>query len=259
MRPHSTKLWLVVLGLALLLPPGLSAKPQIVVPQGTDCWHTDASTQDFRLPPGFFFRGSKLIKTKIELTGVPLPLKVVEGTYDPKDVPPNCGCTPDHVTTTITWVNRHGTPVSPNSIHKVSPVVNKTTTTDTCVRRTADASFPGKGASARVIIQLVRLSLKSVKSLEVQFPDGTKNFEVFVKESSNRTKGEMMLTAGKIEGKKADGPVKLRSLPIDYEVEFREVLPPGSTARPIVKRLTGQRLTFTGTSGTFTFDGVQLK
>lgn len=252
MRVHSTKLWLFVLAIALLLPPSLSAKPpKIVVPQGTDCWHTDASKQDFRLPPGFFFAGSKLIRTTIELTGVPLPPAVVEGTF-----PPNCGCALDKVTTTITWTDRHGNPVSPDSIHKVSPVVNKTTTVDTCVRRTVNADFPGQGAAVQVNIQLVRLSLKSVTPLTVQFPTGPKKFDVFVKESGTQRPGSMILTAGKIQGKKASGKAKLNNLHITYDVEFREVVPAGS--RPIVKTLTGQRLSFTGTRGTFTFDGVRL-
>src|SRR4030095_6849224 len=164
MRARSTKLWLFVLALALLMPLSLGAKPALTVPQGTDCRPTDASKQDSRLPPGFFFRGSKLIRTNIELTGVPLPVDVVKGKF-----PPNCECPLSNVITTVTWTNRHGNPVSPDSIHKVSPVVNETTTVDTCVRRTVDASFPGQGASARVIIQLVRLSLKSVKPLPVQF------------------------------------------------------------------------------------------
>ncbi|HEV8578916.1 MAG TPA: hypothetical protein VGX68_07505 [Thermoanaerobaculia bacterium] len=255
MRVHSTKLWLFVLALALLLPLSLSAQPpHIIVPQGTDCWHTDASKQDFRLPPGFFFTGSKLIKTTIALTGVPLPVSVVTGAF-----PPNCGCPTGAVTTTITWTDQHGNPVSPNSIHKVSPVVNQTTTVDTCVRRTVNADFPGQGASAQVSIRLVRLSLKSVNPLTVQFPTGPKRFDVFVKESATQPAGSMILTAGKIQGKKASGKAKLRSLPITYDVEFREVLPSGSTDRPIVKRLTGQRLSFTGTNGTFTFDGVRLK
>jgi len=255
MRAHSTKLWLFVLAMALLLPLSLGAKPpRIVVPPGTDCWHTDASKQDFRLPPGFFYAHSRQIRTTIELAGVPLPVAVVKGTF-----PPNCGCPLSDVTTTITWTDRHGNPVSPNSIHKVSPVVNETTTVDTCVRRTADASFPGQGAAVRVLIRLVRLSLKSVNPLTVQFPTGPKDFDVTVKESSGQSTGSMMLTAGKIEGKKASGQVRLRSLPITYDVEFREHLPEGSTARPIVKTLRGQRLSFTGTTGTFTFDGVRLK
>jgi hypothetical protein len=252
MRMRSTKLWLFVPALALLLPLSLGAKPAITVPSGTDCWHTDESTQDFRLPPGFFFTGSKLIKTKLTLTGVPLPVTVVEGAF-----PPNCGCSLDNVTTTITWTDRHGNPVTPGSVHRVSPVVNKTTTVDTCVRRTVNADFPGKGAAVKVDVRLVRLSLKSVKPLRVQFPNGPKDFDVFVKESATqpRSPSSMVLTAGKIQGKKASGDAKLNNLHINYDVEFREVVPPGR--RPIVKTLT-DHLTFTGTKGTFTFDGVRL-
>lgn len=254
MREHSSKLRLFVLAMALLMAKLSAAQPpQFAIPEGTDCWHTEAGTEQrlATLPAGFFGPGSKAVpKTTIALVGVPLPAAFVAAPF-----PQGCGC-PQNVTTVITWLDPHGNPTN-DARHAVKQVVDQTTTVDTCIRRTVNASFPGQGASKQVNIVLVALSLKSVKPLTVSFSKGPdRKFDVFVKQSGRQRPGSMTLTAGGLQGGKRTGNARLRNLHITYDVEFREVVPAGT--RPIVKRLTGQRLTLTGTKGTFTFSGVRL-
>lgn len=252
MRKHSTRTGLFLLAMALLPVSLGAAPPKLVIPEGTDCWRTEAGTEHTldRLPQDFFSPGSKALpKTTIQLVGVPLPPAVVTGAF-----PPNCGCPKDNPNTVITWVDRHGNPT--NSIkHAVKEVV--TTNIDTCVRRTINADFPGQGAAVKVDIRLVALSLKSAAPLTVQYTNGTtRKFDVFVKQSATQEPGTMTFTAGNIKEGKANGDVRLRKLPITYDVEFREVVPAGT--RPIVRRLTNQKLSLEGTKGTFTFSGVKL-
>jgi hypothetical protein len=254
MQMLSTRLWLLVLA-AALLPLSLGAQPtRLVIPPGTDCWHTEAGTEQLldSLPKDFFGPGSKAIpKTKIQLVGVPLPVTVVTGKF-----PPGCECPLDKVNTVITWEDRHGNKTN-DTRHAVKEVVNQTTTVDTCIRRTVKTDFPGQGAAVQVNIQLVALSLKSVTPLPVSYTDGkNKKFNIFVTQSANQQPGTMTLTAGKIQAGKTTGKTKLKNLHITYDVEFREVVPEGT--RPIVKRLLNQKLLLEGTTGTFTFSGVKL-
>ncbi|HEX6901666.1 MAG TPA: hypothetical protein VF789_18200 [Thermoanaerobaculia bacterium] len=252
---RSTRLWLLVLAVALL-PLSLGAQPnRLVIPPGSDCWHTEAGTEQLleSLPKDFFGPGSKAIpKTKIQLVGVPLPVTVVTGKF-----PPNCECPLEgNVNTMITWLDPHGNKTN-DTRHAVKQVVTQTTTVDTCIRRTVKADFPGQGAAVQVNIQLVALSLKSVTPLPVSFTDGkNKKFDIFVTQSAKQDPGTMTLTAGKIQAGKTKGKTRLKNLHITYDVEFREVVPAGT--RPIVKKLLNQKLVLEGTTGTFTFSGVKL-
>jgi len=248
MQTPSRKLWLLISALVVVF--GLSSleawAQNAVLREGSDCWQTEPGTQQrlHTIPAGFFGRGSQAVPNPtIKFKGVPLPTARVEGAF-----PPNCGC-PDKVDVNITWTDQHGN-VTKDMRHAVKQHVDESTKVDTCVHRMNSATFRGKGASQKVEIQLVALSLTSVGPLKVTYKNPgaantTKSFDVFVTESGTQDKGDMTLTANSVRRRLAKGNVKLGNLHITYDVKFVEH---GGTA---TFTMTGQKLKLVNTPGTF--------
>lgn len=248
MRKASGNSWLWISALVIVLGlPGLRALAQdALLKPGSDCWQTEPGTEQrlHTIPAGFFGKGSQAVPNPtIKFKGVPLPVARVKGAF-----PPNCGC-PDKVDCKITWTDRHGNDVK-DMRHAVKQHVDESTKVDTCVRRSTNATFKGKGASQKVTIQLVALSLTSVEPLKVTYKnpgaaDTTKSFDVFVTESGTQDKGDITFTANSVEKKLAKGNVKLGNLHITYDVKFVEH---GGTA---TFSMTNQKLHLVNTPGTF--------
>jgi len=233
-----------LLGVVALLSLGARGCPPATpeIPVGTDCWETnpDATvwTHKGAFPAGFFGGDPKS-------NAIPHPpeLHFAGNPLTPDEVKA-CGC-PEKVDTKVKWLNRHGDETT-DIRHAVTQVVELTTKVDTCVRREQRAEFPGKGASAKVDIELLQLSLKSASPITVEYKDGsTKLFDAFVTESATQKKGSMTFTAKNIANGKAQGDMKLGSLPIFFEVVFKAQ--DGSFTTPPV---TGS-LNFKGTAGSF--------
>lgn len=232
------KRWLLLFVLAIALAfPGLATASDLI-PMGTDCWHTELGTEvTLTLPANTFGEGSKAIPQRtIQLKSLPLSVE------DAK----KCGC---QVNTKIEYADRHGNLSGERTRHAVKQVTTLTTDVDTCVRRTKNAKFPGKGKSVKVDIQLVELSLQSVEPLEVEYKDGgKKRFNVFITESGAQDAGTVTFTAKTLD-KLSTGDVRLGKLHVGYSVTFKEVQGPLEftlSKRPLKLVLTnGQR------SGTF--------
>ena len=231
-----------------LLSLGQACGPGPLEP-GTDCWKTDTGTQQSlrTLPAGFFNqpgdtgpKSDAIPNPLIELMGNPLSVD---------DVANVCNC-PESVDYTITWLDPHGTPVPSDSRHAVSQQVTRTTSIDTCIRRTVAANVGETGTALDVAIELVKLSLKSVEPLTVTYgggppgggppggrpsggppgdPPPTKQFDVFVTESGTQRPGQMTFTTNTISGGQANGNTSMGVLHIDYDVTFVEVGNPGNT------------------------------
>jgi hypothetical protein len=248
MQRPSRKLWLLISALVVVF--GLSSleawAQDAVLKEGSDCWQTQPGTQQrlHTIPAGFFGPGSQAVPNPtINFKGVPLPTEKVKGAF-----PPNCGC-PDKVDVKITWTDPHGN-VTRDMRHAVKQHVDESTKVDTCVHRMNSAAFRGKGASRKVEIQLVALSLTSVEPLKVTYrnpgaANTTKSFDVFVTESGTQDKGDITLTANSVNRRLAKGKVKLGNLHITYDVKFVEH---GGTA---TFTMTGQKLHLVNTLGTF--------
>lgn len=234
----------LVIVLALLSAGAVVAAPPVQdVKVGTDCWQTQEGTEQTiaTIPAGFFCTGSKAMpKTRIEFKGKPL---------DPKDVKGLCAC-PDKVDTKITWTDRHGNEISdPNRmVHAVTQHVDESTKVDTCVRRTTTAKFTRKNEVVTVNLQLIALSLESKAPIQVTCGGGAKKeFTVFVTQSASQPRGsQMTFTPKSLSAKQADGDVKLKSLRISYDVEFK----PRDGGRSLWMR--GKPLKLVDTVGTFT-------
>ena len=229
MKEPSRRRWPVPLGLVALLAlvvlaaTGCPKPPEIA--EGTDCWHTESGTFQKlpTLPANFFGPRSEAIPNPVvQFEGVPLDPDFVAAPY-----PEGCGC-PEEVDVTLTWVDRHGSPVSGDSAHRVKQVPNRTTDIDTCIRRKTMAKL-NPHAAVKVDIELVALSLKSVDPLEVTYkgepPHGeetTKAFDVFVTKSSTPppSGSSMTFTPGASAN---NGEISLDDLRIAYDVEFQEV------------------------------------
>jgi hypothetical protein len=248
MQRPSRKLWLLISALVVVF--GLSSleawAQEALLKEGSDCWQTQPGTQQrlHTIPAGFFGRGSQAVpNATIKFKGVPLPTARVKGAF-----PPNCGC-PDKVDVKITWTDMHGN-VTNDMRHAVKQHVDESTKVDTCVHRMNSAEFKGKGASRKVEIELVALSLTSVEPLKVTYKNPgaantTKSFDVFVTESGTQDKGDITLTANSVNRRLAKGKVKLGNLHITYDVKFVEH---GGTA---TYTMTGQKLHLVNTPGTF--------
>lgn len=240
MKTLCRKLWLLsvvwMIALALL---SLEARASDLIPEGTDCWATKSpgTESTFTLPANFFGDGSKAMpRTTISFKGLPLTPEVVKT---------KCGC---QVNTKIEYVDRHGNVSGEGTVHTVSSRTTETTDVDTCVCRTKNTKFRGKGVSEKVDIQLVKLSLQSEKPLVVTYKDGsTKSFNVFVTESGPQDTGTMTITPNTI-GRLSTGGVKLNRLHITYNVTFKQVAPGTATFT-----LTDQKLQLTNgpRAGTF--------
>ena len=248
MRTSSRKLWLSISALVIVMAlPGLRALAQdALLKPGSDCWQTESGTEQklHTIPAGFFGRGSQAVPNPtIAFKGVPLPVARVKGAF-----PPNCGC-PDKVDVKITWTDPHGN-ATKDMRHAVKQHVDESTKVDTCVHRSKSATFKGKGASQKIEIQLVALSLTSVEPLKVTFKnpgaaDTTKSFDVFVTESGTQDKGDITFTANSVERRLAKGNVRLGNLHITYDVKFVEH---GGTA---TFTMPNQKLNLVNTQGTF--------
>jgi hypothetical protein len=248
MQTPSRKLWLLISALVVVF--GLSSleawAQNAVLKEGSDCWQTEPGTEQrlHTIPAGFFGRGSQAVPNPtIKFKGVPLPTARVKGAF-----PPDCGC-PDKVDVKITWTDPHGN-VTKDMRHAIKQHVDESTKVDTCVHRMNSAAFKGKGASQKVEIQLVALSLTSVAPLKVTYKNPgaantTKSFDVFVTESGTQDKGDITLTANSVNRRLAKGNVKLGNLHITYDVKFVEH---GGTA---TYTMTGQKLHLVNTPGTF--------
>lgn len=255
MRESSRKLKLfltLVIALALLSAAAAVAAPPVKeIKVGTDCWQTQPGTQQTiaTIPAGFFGKGSQaLSKATIKFKGKPLTTTEISGPY-----PPNCAC-PEKVDTKITWKDMHGNEITdPNKmVHAVTQVVEKTTTVDTCVRRTTTAKITKKGptGAVKVSLRLVQLSLQSESPIEVTFKErgatSTKKYDVFVTESARQpSDSHMTLTPDHIDANKASGNVKLGSLHFYYDAEFKPV---GGGPSVWMK---GKSLKLVNTPGTF--------
>jgi hypothetical protein len=229
------RLLLSLLAIALALP-GL-AKASDLIPMGTDCWHTENGTEvTLTLPANFFGAGSRAIPhVTIRLKSLPLTV----------DEAKRCGC---QVDTQIVYVDPHGNVSGERTIHAVAQRTIETTDVDTCVRRTRNARFRGRGRAVRVDIQLVQLSLQSEQPLVVTYKDGsTKSFNVFVTESGSQDPGTMTFTPRTIAAL-SNGEVRLGRLPVRYTVTFREV---GGTAEFTLSPPRPLRLTNGPRPGTF--------
>jgi hypothetical protein len=224
-------------GAAVAQPPGPPGRPEI--PEGSDCWQTQKGTEQrlAAFPAGFFGTGSAAIPPRtIQFQGVPLDPAFVAAAY-----PKGCGC-PEHVTTTITWLDPHNNPTR-DMRHAVKQVIDRKTDIDTCIHRKTNAKFQGQGKAVKVDIELVALSLKSVSPLTVSYRGGTtKAFDVFIKQSSPPQQTGTMTFTPAPGNKKGD--VKLGQLHIKYDAKF--VGPGGS---PTFTRT--DKLTLAGTNGKF--------
>ena len=214
MRKPSRKSWLLVsaLVIALVSPslaqaPGAAAKPEGPgIKEGTDCWQTQPGTQaTLFLPPDACGAGSKPAHVTVALKGVPLSVDDAKA----------CGC---QVDTKITYVDPHGNVLPEKTVHAVKQITTETTKVDTCIRRSKDAKFHGKGVAEKVDIQLVQLSLQSEKPV----PCGTKTFTICVTESSvqDTDKPSSMTFTPTTLGRLSKGNVKLERLHIRYDVTF---------------------------------------
>jgi hypothetical protein len=218
---------LALLGLAAQRTAKRMPLPLPGIAEGSDCWHTEPGTFQ-KLPtltPGTFGPGSQTIPTAkavVEFEGVPLDPDFVAAPY-----PEGCGC-PEKVDVHLSWVDRHGSPVAGDSAHRVRQVTDLTTDIDTCIRRKTRAKFNKPRTPVKVDIELVALSLKSVKPLEVTYrgkgkATSTKLFDVFVTQSARQPPGSSMtFTPGHIGRGNSDGRINLDDLRIAYDVEFRE-------------------------------------
>jgi len=216
MSNPSRKLWVLFVALAIVLalpgfaqPPGAAGKPEGPgIKEGTDCWQTQPGTQaTLFLPPDACGPGSKPAHVTVALKGVPLSVADAKA----------CGC---QIDTKITYVDPHGNVLPEKTVHAVKQVTTLINTADTCVRRTKNAKFHGKGVAERVDIQLVQLSLQSEKPLSCTYKVGPpKTFTICVTESGPQDTGTMTFTPTTL-GKLAKGNVKLEQLHITYDVTF---------------------------------------
>jgi hypothetical protein len=217
---------LCLLSLALVLP-FVGARASNEIPEGTDCWHTKSpGTQaTFTLLPDALGAGSAARRVTIDLQSLPLTPEVVKT---------KCGC---QVDTKIEYIDPHGNVSTERTVHAVQQRTTETTDVDTCVHRQANTKFQGKGRAVKVDIQLVKLSLQSVKPLVVSYRGGaTKSFNVKVTESGPQETGSMTFTPRTL-GALSMGEVRLDRLKVTYDLTFTEV-PPGTSTFT----LTGQRL-----------------
>ncbi|TMC23876.1 MAG: hypothetical protein E6J34_01385 [Chloroflexi bacterium] len=211
MSHPSRKLWVLFAALAIALAlPALAAAPAEGngINEGTDCWQTQPGTQaTLFLPLDACGPGSKPEHVTVALKGVPLSVADAKA----------CGC---QVDTKITYLDPHGNVLAEKTVHAVKQITTETTKVDTCVRRTKNAKFHGKGVAEKVDIQLVQLSLQSEKPLTCTYKAGPpKTFTICVTESGPQDTGTMTFTPTTL-GRLAKGNAKLEQLHITYDVTF---------------------------------------
>jgi len=124
------------------------------------------------------------------------------------------------------------------------------TPVDTCVRRLAEVKFDNTGVAFNAEIELVELSLQSIRPLRVEYEDESfKDFDVFVTDTPPQQAGSMSFTASTISGGLANGAIEMAALHVNYEIEFVEAAPtPGGSTFTT----TAQLVFDTPTPGTFT-------
>jgi hypothetical protein len=215
---------------------GASASAQTIA-AGCDCYETEVGTKvDIpTLPQGFFgnnggFPSDPLTPGGWPMRGEPLPSAVV-ATLCPNSV----------VFETI-WVDQHGTPVSPDDVHKVGQVhVATYPNIDSVVCRPGATPVPPVGGSAPVPIELVELSLVSVNPITVTYNGGNPTqWNVIVTENGPSPGGLMTITTtGQVPGA-IQGGMTLGTLPVQYQISFQEI----SGAFPPTSAISGN-LVFT--------------
>ncbi len=186
-----------------------------VAEAGTDCWTTEN--------PGTFQTLPDLAADYFGTGSLPVTGEVVQLIGEPLtgDEALACGC-PEKVEVEVKWEDQHGTTVGPESKHKVKNSVVQKTQVDTCVRRLAEIKFDEFGVAFNAEIELLELSLKSIRPLRVHFADESfKDFDIFVTDTPPQQAGSMSFTADD----KGGGSIQLAALKVHYQVEFREVAP----------------------------------
>jgi hypothetical protein len=210
---------LLIAILAVVCFVGVATATAQTVPAGTDCWETDAGTKAGipDLPAGFFFPLSDPRPAEqINVVGVPLAGAELADCV--------CEVDPD---TEVVWVDIHGDPVEPDSVHRVTQIPPGAV--DTCVRRTTTATFPGgTGVPEDVDIEIVQLHLESTSPILVTGP-GPPLWDVRITEDGVQATGTLVLTAASLTPA-ASGDMDLTDLPVDYLVEFLEVGGPGAVS-----------------------------
>ncbi|MCP4006293.1 MAG: hypothetical protein GY725_19095 [bacterium] len=201
---------LLVTAFAFLVLLSNPAASQVIAE--TDCWQTEAGTKAAlpALPAGFFAPGSDPVPAQlIDVVGVPL---------DPVEEA-NCAC-PGVPQTDVVFVDIHGDPVPAGSIHAVSQVPLHAPVPDTCVRRLADATFPGGvGVADTIPIEIVELSLTSASPITVTIGGGPTDWQVFITEDGVQPIGQMELTPSVLVPLPA-GSLTVPDLPLDFQFRF---------------------------------------
>jgi hypothetical protein len=207
---------LLIAILAIVCFVGVGTATAQTVPAGMDCWETDAGTTAGipDLPAGFFFPGSDPRPAEqIDVVGIPLAGGELA----------DCACEVDP-DVDVVWVDMHGDPVEPDSVHRVTQIPPGLV--DTCVRRKTTADFPGgTGVPDAVDIEIVQLHLESTSPIVVTGP-GPPLWDVRITEDGAQATGTLLLTAASLTPT-ASGGMDLTDLPVDYLVEFLEVGGPG--------------------------------
>jgi len=219
----SRKLWVVIAALAVVLAfSSLEAQPPAAagpgIKEGTDCWHTEPGTEASLFLPPDACSGFKPAHVTVKLKGLPLSPDIVKN---------KCGC---QVDTKIEYLDPHGNVSSERTVHTVKQRTTETTDVDTCVRRTKNAKFKGKGVAEKIDIKLVELSLESVSPVTVAFKDGHSHaFKICISENGEQATGTMTFTPTTL-GRLSKGNVNLERLHIGYSMTFIE--PTQSCASP---------------------------
>ena len=136
--------------------------------------------------------------------------------------------------TRLEWVDPHGNPVGPNSIHAVGQemVTVNVRNYDTVVERINDAEFSGLGDTPQVNIEIVALSLMGVEPIVVTYgTSGVKLWDVFVTldDTAVQPVGSMDLTSDTfVDGVSVSGTIDNLDLPVAFKVTFQEVQNPGN-------------------------------
>jgi uncharacterized repeat protein (TIGR01451 family) len=124
----------------------------------------------------------------------------------------------------VRWEDEHGNQVGPDSAHRVNQtLVYDSTPYDTVVRRLDAATFNGPNETQSVGIQIVGLSLKTVRPITVTYgAGGSMLWEVLVELDENVAQETrfMTLKSETVTDTEASGPVENVNLKVGYKVTF---------------------------------------
>jgi hypothetical protein len=256
-RPSMIKL-VGQLGLAIAAAVLLTGCPPELSP-GTDCWATQAgSEQPIKVPGNFFGPASDPVDTVVALEGYTTDPAWVTHVGTPYSSG-GCGC-PDAVEYELVWVDKHGDPTT-NTKHAVKqePKGAGATNVDTCIYRAATTEWNGENVAIEVEIKLLGLSLKSVSPIEVTYhettdpiPSKTEYYNLYVTHSAVQPDGKMSFNPSQLSCDLAKGAVNLGALPVNWDAKFVQADAGGTeiTGGNVVS-LTDQPLEFSGTVGNF--------